>query len=348
MAKNVIGLDIGTAGLRAVELSDVGRAKPTLVRYHELELPPGVISKGEVVEPNTVAHAIKRLWSAGGFSSKNVVLGVGNHRVLARDLSVPRASQRGIRESLPFQVQDMIPVPVSEALLDFYPHSESIGEGGIPQVNGLLIAAVKDAVMTNVKAAQLGGLNPVGVELIPFALSRLHLRGESGAGTSAVLDLGAHTTTVVISTNGIPQFVRIIPTGSDDLTQTLKAQLEIDAVTAESMKRRVGLAPGGYQPDDEQAVTVIYEVTNELLTSIRNTIMYFSNTRPNQPVHQVILSGGGGGLPGFANALSETLRLPVVEGDPFGSFTVARKGRAGTAAAGSAAVAAGLAMGSAA
>ncbi|THG30430.1 type IV pilus assembly protein PilM [Glaciibacter flavus] len=346
MAKNLIGLDIGTAGIRAVEVSDAARAKPTLVRYQEMELPPGMVNRGEVVEPNSVANAIKRLWSSGGFSSKDVVLGVGNHRVLARDYSVARMSPRRIRESLPFQVQDMIPVPVSEALLDFYPHSESVGENGQPMVNGLLIAAVKEAVMTNIKAVQLAGLNPVGVELIPFALSRVHLRGEAAAGTTAVVDIGANTTTVVISTSGVPQFVRIIPTGSDDMTQTLKSRLDVDLNAAERAKRTLGLAPGGYQVSDEHAVTVIYEVANELLTSLRNTIMYFSNTRPNQPLKQLIITGGGSELAGFGKALSETLRVPVFAGDPFGSFTVARRAKGESGARAS--VALGLALGSAA
>ncbi|MET1019148.1 MAG: type IV pilus assembly protein PilM [Microterricola sp.] len=350
MAKNIVGLDIGSAGLRAVELADATKARPTVVRYHEIELPAGAISRGEVVEPHTVAGAIKRLWSTGGFTSKNVVLGVGNHRVLARDFSVPRMSPRRIRESLPFHVQDMIPVPVSEALLDFYPNSESIGEGGQPHVNGLLIAAVKEAVMTNVRAVQLAGLNPIDVDLIPFALSRVLLRGDNAPGTTAVIDIGAHTTTVVISTDCVPQFVRIIPTGSDDLTSTLGTRLEIDPVQAEEAKRAIGLATAGYQPEHEQAVTVIYEVTNELLTSIRNTLLYFTNTRPAQPVRQLILTGGGASLEGFAAALGEIVRVPVIAAQPFSTLGLARrlKDQELALGGGRGAVAIGLALGKAA
>ena len=65
-----------------------------------------------MLEPHTVASALKRLWSTTGFRSRNVILGMGNQRVLVRDLSVPRMSAQRIRESLPFLVQDMLPVPV--------------------------------------------------------------------------------------------------------------------------------------------------------------------------------------------------------------------------------------------
>ena len=87
MAKSIVGVDIGSTTLRAVELADAAKPRPTLLRYHEVLLPEGAVSRGEVLEPNTVADALKHLWSEGGFKSKDVVLGMGNQRVLARDLS---------------------------------------------------------------------------------------------------------------------------------------------------------------------------------------------------------------------------------------------------------------------
>jgi type IV pilus assembly protein PilM len=159
-----------------------------------------------------VAAALKQLWSAGGFKSTDVILGMGNQRVLARDLTVPKMSLARIRESLPFEVQEMLPVPVAEAVLDFYPIAETTGENG-PMVRGLLIAAVKQAVLANVNATQLAGLTTVDVDLIPFALSRVLLSRPGVVGTVALVDIGASTTSVVIATDGVPQFVRIIATG---------------------------------------------------------------------------------------------------------------------------------------
>ena len=323
MASSVVGLDIGGSVLLAVEVSDPTSARPTLVRYHQIELPAGAVTSGEVLEPNTVAAALKHLWTTGGFKSRNVVLGVGNQRVLARDLSVPKMSLARIRESLPFEVQEMLPIPVADALLDFYPISESEGPNG-PMVNGLLIAAVKAAVLANVKATHLAGLKTIDVDLIPFALSRVMVTRQGMTGTVALVDIGGSTTSVVIAADGVPQFVRLIATGGDDITQALLSELKSDAVHAEQTKLRLGLATGTVPESDKRSVEIIYKVASEQLTSLRNTINYFVNTRPTSPVSQVVLSGGGGQLRGLPEALAEMTRIPVIVGDPFATVGIAR------------------------
>jgi type IV pilus assembly protein PilM len=349
MASSVVGVDISGTSLRAVEVSGAGKPKPTLLRFHEVSLPDGAVSRGEVLEPHTVGAALKRLWSEGGFKSKKVVLGIGNQRVLARDLSVPKATLKHIRESLPFQVQDMLPVPVADALLDFYPVSESVGENG-PVINGLLIAAVKEAVLGNVSAVQNAGLTTVEVDLIPFALTRVLVSRAKLPGTVALVDVGANTTTVVITLDGIPQFVRIIPAGGDDLTEALKAGLEIEAEEADQLKRDLGLATQVASVEEHRAVEIVYAVTSELLSSLRNTLSYFINTRPQEPVRQIVLTGGGTQLIGFAKALTEMTHIPAVESDPFESITVAHSIKADKLRENRSAmtVALGLALGSAA
>ena len=323
MSTSVVGIDIGSVAIRAVELRDPGKAKPTLLRYSELPLPAGAVSRGEVIEQNTVSSVLKRLWSTGGFTSKNVVIGMGNQRVLARDLTLPKMSQTRIREALPYQVQELLPVPVNEAMLDFYPVSESMTDTG-PVVNGLLIAAIKEAVLGNVRAVEKSGLTTTGVDLIPFALARVLLRNANAAGTVAIIDIGASATTVIIATNGVPQFLRIIPAGGDDLTTALAQRLEIETVQAEGIKRGVGLRTRVDDPQFQHPMEIINEVTSELLGSARNTLDYFSQSRPESPVERILLTGGGAELDGLPEALAELTRTPVVPADPFAGLAMSK------------------------
>ncbi|MEY2847806.1 MAG: hypothetical protein RI885_471 [Actinomycetota bacterium] len=347
MGKSIVGVDIGSASVRAVEVEGGRRPRPIVTRFHEIALPEGAVKNGEVVEINTVATILKQLWSVAGFTTRNVVLGVGNAKVLVRDLTVPKVSRREIKAALPFQVQDMLPVPVADALLDFYPYAEKAAENGT-EVTGLLIAAVKDAVMANVTAVQLAGLNPVEVDLIPFALNRVSVRGGGASGTVALVDVGANTTNVAITRDGVPQFVRIIPAGGSDVTRALAGRLGISTDQAEIGKRSLGLAPKTVAPEHVEAAGIVYELTSELLNSLRNTLSFYMNSRQGQHIERVVLSGGGASMTSFANALSELTRIPVIMEDPFGTVTVSKNAQKSTRPAPTSGmtVALGLALGS--
>jgi type IV pilus assembly protein PilM len=217
-------------------------------------------------------------------------------------------------------------------------------------VNGLLVAAIKESVVTNVRAVEQAGLNPIDVDLIPFALTRVMLRGASSRGVVAIIDIGANTSTVVIAKDGVPQFVRIIAAGGSDVTDAIRSEALLTTEQAEATKRALGLTTVGVALEHRPIVEVIYKVAGELVNSIRNTLNYFGSARPNDPVAQIVLTGGGAKLTGFAQALQDSTRIPIAIGDPFSGVSTDRRFAADTigGSVDSASVALGLALGSAA
>ncbi|GAB3403944.1 type IV pilus assembly protein PilM [Schumannella luteola] len=347
MASTIVGLDIGNGVIRAAELADPGKAKPTLLRYHSIVVPPTAIQKGEVLEVGTVSAALKQLWATAGFKSKKVVLGMGNQRVMVRDVSVPQMPLAQIKESLPFQVQELLPVPVADAILDFYPVSAGRSENS-DVVNGLLIAAVKEPVLKNVEAVQAAGLDPVEVDLIPFALTRALVPMSDSRDLVAIVHIGATTTSVVIAANGVPQFVRIIQSGGEDITQALVRRLGLDAAQSDKVKRGFGLNSENVAPDWKPAVEAIVTAAGELIDSVRNTLSFFVNTHQGVRLDRAYLSGGGAQLAGLPAAMADAIRLPVGLPDPLARFSVAKTVDAERLRADLAGVpvAAGLALGS--
>jgi type IV pilus assembly protein PilM len=343
---SVVGLDIGTTALRAVELVEGKKKRTNIARYHEIRLPQGAVTRGEVSQPEIVGPALKKLWAEGGFKSKNVVLGTGNYRTLVRDLCVPKAPLSQIKESLPFHMQGSLQIPIENSLYDFYPISESLSENG-QMVNGLLITSEKQAVLNNIHNVELSGLYPIEVDLIPFALSRLLVSRAHTVGTIALVEVGANTTSIVVVMNGVPNFVRIIPAGGDDLTDALRLGLDIEGYKADVLKHtlRIGTDIANRDGamsltpectcakcqadlatiDDPRVQEILRTVSMDLLGSIRNTINYFNNVRPDEHVSEILLSGGGTQLSGFAEALGEIIQLPVSVADPLSSIAFARK-----------------------
>lgn len=345
MISHIVGVDIGQTAIRAVEAKASRNNGPIEVRgYQEAALPEGAVRGGEIIEPTAVATILKKMWVDGKFGTKNVVLGMGDQKVVARDLVMPKLTQDEIRDLLPLRVQELIPMPVAEAILDFYPVADGpLGEEG-PTVHGLLVAAYSDAVSSNVAAVKRAGLQVVGVDFVPFALQRAV--GQAGVGVSAVVDIGATTTNVIIAADGVPDFVRIIPSGSDDATRALATQLEIPRDQAEKLKVAQGLHPEIVAPNDQKSAGIILDVTRELMTSVINTLRYYSSTHDNARVDSLVLTGNGARLRGLPAALAQSTGITLVAPTPFSrvklprslsAFGVSEALRAGTAV--------GLAMG---
>ena len=150
VAKGRIGLDIGSTAVRAVELT--GGDPPTVIKAAQVPLPAGAVENGEVKEPEVVAEALRELWERGGFKAKRVYMGVGNQRVVVREIALPYLPEKELRASLGFQVQEFIPMAVDEAVLDYDPIGE-FEQDDRRMLRMLLVAAQRQMVDTVVSAA---------------------------------------------------------------------------------------------------------------------------------------------------------------------------------------------------
>ena len=111
MARKVVGLDIGTTAVRAAEVS-VRRGQVVLERIGQAGLPGGAVVDGEVHDPAAVATAIRDLWRRTRISSRRVIIGVANQRVVVRLVDLPWMEPGELRSSLGFQTGDPEPVPI--------------------------------------------------------------------------------------------------------------------------------------------------------------------------------------------------------------------------------------------
>ena len=102
MPKTQVAVEITEESVRAIEVS-LGRT-PTVVAAGEVPVPPGAAKDSEVLDRDAVAVALQRLWAEARISQRNVVLGVGNRRILVREHSTQLTNPAQIRQALPFEV----------------------------------------------------------------------------------------------------------------------------------------------------------------------------------------------------------------------------------------------------
>lgn len=322
--RTAIGLDIGTSVVRAVELS-YGRNGITLERFGQLVLPSGAVLDGQVVDADAVAGCLRKLWSATGLSHKAVVIGVANQRVIVRQLELPWLTRPELRASLPFQVQDLLPIPVDQAVLDFFPLEELTDGSGNRTLKGLLVAAARETVLANVRCAEQAGLRVDGVDLTPFAVLRA-LGRQTGAEveTEALIDIGARVTNIVVHSGGLPRFVRILLVGGQDVTDAVAEQLGVPAPQAEVMKQQVGTQ--GFDEELADLARTVSATSQDFVTEIRGSLDYYAASNPGAPVERIVVTGGGSRLEGILDRLAAATRLPVSGGDPMANLRIGRTG----------------------
>ncbi|PKI90258.1 hypothetical protein CW368_10795 [Actinomycetales bacterium SN12] len=324
MAKTVVAVEITEDSVRAVEV-ELGRT-PTLHAAGEVRLPAGTAKDSEVIDRDAVAVAVRQLWSEGKFKGKNVTLGVASRRILVREHSTPVRNPVQIRQALPFQVQDLLPVPVEQAVLDFYP----VADDGT-DVHGLLVAAVSETIEELIATVSQAKLHTDAVDLSAFGLSRVLGTLAPKGSTALLIDIGEHLTQLVVAVDGVPRFIRVIPV---DIVPSRTGETEPVAGAAEpgsdpfggslrSSRRRsreaegVPLAPGMPAPltPEQQAALV------DLAGKLRGTLSFYLGRPGASTIDVAWVSGAGSLYEQMCNVLNHIVGVDVV---PLTALAVAR------------------------
>lgn len=311
-----VGLDIANSAVRAATVRSNGKGQPTLERIGQVMLPPGAVKSGEIEDLDAVAEAVKALWSRYGFKTKKVTAGIANQQVVVRQLDLPYLPEEQLRESLQFQVQDAIPIPIDEAILDFSVLENYETQEGESYSRILLVAAQRDAVSTVTDTVGKAKLAPRSLDLDALALLR-SLAPESwieeAGGGEAIVDVGSSVTNVVVHQDRIPAFVRIVVMGGQGITEALSQSLGVSFDEAEELK-----ATGSEEQEALGTETnrVIDEKLDRFCEEIRGSLDFYASQESAVPIQRVVVTGGGSRLRYLPERLAQVLGLPVVSGHP--------------------------------
>lgn len=309
MGKTIVGLEVTEESVRAAELS-LGR-RPQLVAYGEVPLPPDAARDSEVLDAGTVAVALRQLWTGARFKSRDAVLGVASRRILVREYTTQAMRPDLLREALPYQVQDLLPVPASQAVLDFFPLSQD-GD----QVSGLLVAAVSENIEQIISTLSKVKVRAQAVDLAAFGLARATAPLAEPDQTVATVSIGDHTTQVVISRGGVPLFVRLLPidvaTAASRRHTADIAEPELALALAAAGNGHgggTGLAAAGRTRGALRAATP--PGVSDLAARLRSTLAFFGGRPGAAPLARVFVTGAGAAVDGVLPALGAAVDTPM-------------------------------------
>ncbi len=283
--KSIVGLDIGTNCIKAVEL--------TREKYDHV-----VTAYAQIDVPNEAARqdAIAELMRAAKFRSKRVATAVSGKNVIFRYISMPEMGEDKLVQAVRLEAEKYIPFDVNEVEIDAQKLASVTDANGKSEMKVLLVAAKKTIVSDHSRMLTDLGLQPVAVGVDGFALGNAwELSEQINPGiqdpgrTVALIDIGATKTSINILRDNVSYFAREVPMGGQDLTNAIARRLGVEPGQAETLKR---------EPADQ--LSVIQEATSQVLEDLGNEINLSFDFFENQfdgEVQEVWLTGGTALLP---------------------------------------------------
>jgi type IV pilus assembly protein PilM len=349
-AKKVVGLKIGGSQLAAARVVNNGSAE--LVQVARENLDHGLVVGGELREPELLAEQLRAFFRKHKLPRQGVRLGIANNRIGVRIFEIAGIDDaKQLENAIRFRAQEVLPIPIEEAVLDFQVLGDRVDEEGNTIRRILLVVAYRELIDRYVSACKKAGLRLAGIDLEAFALLRALAgprEGEPVSGDAAmvVVAIGHDRSTFAVSDGRVCEFTRVLDWGGGTLDVAIARELDAAPSEVEPFKRELSLAvdnvPEGLTP--EQATAAREAVRRQLQGFARelvSSLQFYQNQPGSLGIGEIVITGGTAHLQGLAEELQKLIGVRVNVGDPLSRVKLGKKLRE-TEQVGSLAVAIGL------
>ncbi len=334
-AKKLVGLKIGASQIAAARI--VNGDEPELVQIAREPLDPGIVVGGELRDPEALALALKEFFRKHKLPKRGVRLGIANNRIGVRTFEVAGIDDpKQLANAIRFRAQEVLPIPIEEAVLDYQILSESTDADGVLTRRVLLVVAYRELVDRYVHACRKAGIEIVGIDLEAFALLRALAEPRTPVpgderGALVAVSVGHDRSTFAVSDGRNCEFTRVLEWGGWALNVAIARALDLSPSEAEPVKRALSftgteLPPEGY---DESQLEAAREAARKQLQSFARELVSSLQFYQNQPdslgIGEIVLTGGTTHLPGFAAELQRLIGVPVRVGDPLARVKVSKR-----------------------
>jgi len=310
----VVGLDIGSSAVKAVELKASGKNyRVTAVGIEPI--PPDSIVDGAIIDGSAVADAIKRLFENKAFKSREVAASLSGNAVIVKKISLPVMTESELSESIYWEAEQYIPFDIQDVNLDYQILDAGTGPDSKGTMDVLLVAAKKEKIADYTGVIAQAGKTPVVVDVDAFALQNAYEMNYGGDPDTVVvlLNAGASAININIIQGDQSVFTRDISMGGNAYTEAVQKELNLPFDTAEAAKK--GEAVEGVTFDQVQPV--LQAMTENVLLEIQKTFDFFKASASSDKIDRVLLSGGASRVDGFQKALEERFATVIEPFNPF-------------------------------
>ena len=312
--KALVGLDIGSSAVKAIELKPSGKGYK-VTAFGSESVPPDSIVDGAIIDGAAVADAIRRVFENKTFKTKEVAASLSGNAVIVKKINLPIMTEAELAESIYWEAEQYIPFDIQDVNLDY----QILNTGAVAESGGtmdvLLVAAKKEKIADYTGVISQAGRLPVIVDVDAFALQNAYEvnYGLEPDAVVVLLNAGASAININIITGDQSVFTRDISMGGNSYTEAVQKELNLPFESAEQVKR--GLPVEGVTFEEVQPV--LHAMTENVLLEIQKTFDFFKATASSDRIDRIVVSGGASRVDGFTAALQERFSTAVEVFDPF-------------------------------
>jgi type IV pilus assembly protein PilM len=117
---SIVGLDIGSSSVKAVELAFKGKGKDfELTHLGTAKLPSESIVQGAFLNSGAIVDTVREAIENGKIRTKNISAAVSGHSVIVKKVNLPSMTRDELDEQIRWEAEQYIPFDVNEVNLDF-------------------------------------------------------------------------------------------------------------------------------------------------------------------------------------------------------------------------------------
>ncbi|MGH9147327.1 MAG: type IV pilus assembly protein PilM [Vicinamibacterales bacterium] len=317
--KAVVGLDIGSSAVKAVEMKQAGKSYK-VAAFGSEPVPPDSIVDGAIIDAGAVAESIRRVFEQKAFRTKEVAASLSGNAVIVKKISLPVMTPAELDESIYWEAEQYIPFDIQDVNLDYQILDAGAGADAKGTMDVLLVAAKKEKIADYTGVISQAGRVPVVVDVDAFALQNAFEvnYGFEPDAVVVLLNAGASAININILSGGQSVFTRDVSIGGNAYTEAVQRELNLPFDAAEQLKRGTPVDGAAF----EDVRPVLRAMTDNVLLEVQKTFDFFKATAASDRIDRIMLSGGASRVDGFAEMLQDRFGTEVEDFDPFKRISV--------------------------
>jgi general secretion pathway protein L len=293
MARRILGLDMGSHAVKAVELRQTLR-ELDVVQMRSLPI-------GDA--PPSLPAELRDFLQTYDLPRELAVASIAGDRLSTRRVSFPFRDRRKIRSAVPFEVEAQVPFDLADYFVDF-----EVAHEGDSQTDVVAALVPRAEVALLLESLREAGAEPRIVEAEGLALANLAAFFPMD-GVRLLADVGHRKTTLCLCVDGRAVAARTVPVAGHAITQALAAERNLGELEAERQKIEEGVpGPGRGSP---AAALVVDRLARELVRTVGSLEAALPARAESAAVDEVTLLGGSAHLHRLEEYLGDRTGLPV-------------------------------------